>query len=113
MVQPRLNIVEGVIAREGTGFNRGRNRALGLAVAGTNMVAVDAVASTLMGFDPQALIYLRMAAEAGLGTSDVHRLRILTVENDEIVPCKDWTAFAAQPPLQVISDILGEQEIGW
>lgn len=113
VVQPRLNIVEGVIAREGTGFNRGRNRALGLAVAGTNMVAVDAVASTLMGFDPQALIYLRMAAEAGLGTSDVRHLRILTVENDELVPCKDWAAFAAQPPLQVISDILGEQEIGW
>ncbi len=110
VVQPRLNIVEGVVAREGTGFNRGRNHALGLCVAGVNMVAVDAVASTLMGFDPQSLIYLRMAVEAGLGESDLARLRIFVVEDGEVVPCRDVAALGAQPPLRVISDILGEEE---
>jgi uncharacterized protein (DUF362 family) len=108
VVQPRLNVVEGVVAREGTGFNRGRNRALGLCVAGVNRVAVDSVTSALMGFDPQALVYLRMAAEAGLGTNDLAALRIYQVEDGALVPCEDLDAFRARPPLQVISDIKGE-----
>lgn len=108
VVQPRLNVVEGVVAREGTGFNRGRNRTLGLCVAGINMVAVDSVTSYLMGFDPRALVYLRMAADAGLGTNDLTQLRIYQVEEGAIVPCHDLTPFLARPPLQVISDIKDE-----
>jgi uncharacterized protein (DUF362 family) len=108
VVTPRLNVVEGVVAREGTGFNRGRNRALGLCVAGVNMVAVDSVTSALMGFDPQALIYLRMAADAGLGTNDLTALHIYRVEDGVIVPCEDLDLLRARPPLQVISDIKGE-----
>ena len=34
VIRPSLNLLEGVIAREGTGFQRGRNRALGLVIAG-------------------------------------------------------------------------------
>ena len=45
VLRPALNIVEGVVGREGTGFHRGRNRPLGLVIAGVNMVAVDSVAS--------------------------------------------------------------------
>ncbi len=105
VVQPQLNIVEGVIARDGTGFNRGSNFALGLSIAGTNMVAVDSVASYLMGFDPQELIYLKMAVEAGLGTSDLKKLEIYVVEEGKIVPCTDVDSLRAQPPLRVISTI--------
>jgi hypothetical protein len=53
VIRPALNIVEGIVGREGTGFQRGRNRTLGLAVAGVNPVAVDSLTSYLMGFDPQ------------------------------------------------------------
>jgi uncharacterized protein (DUF362 family) len=108
VVKPDLNVVEGVVAREGTGFNRGRNRTLGLCVAGVNMVAVDSVTSDLMGFDPQALVYLRMAADAGLGTNDLSQLRIYEVEDGAIVSCRDLDPFRMRPPLQVISDIKGE-----
>lgn len=105
VVQPQVNIVEGVMGRDGTGFNRGSNHALGLSIAGTNMVAVDSVASYLMGFDPQELIYLRMAAEAGLGTNDLNQLVIYRVKDGNIVPCNDVESLRAQPPLQVISTI--------
>jgi uncharacterized protein (DUF362 family) len=108
IVQPAFNIVEGVVTREGTGFNRGRNRTLGLCVAGRNMVAVDSVTSALMGFDPGALVYLRMATEAGLGTNELAQLRIYEVADGTIVPCRDLDAFRIRPPLQVISDIKGE-----
>lgn len=108
VIQPKINIVEGVVGRDGTGFNRGANYALGLVVAGINIVAVDSVASYLMGFDPQQLIYLRMAAAAGLGTNDLDQLRIYVVHAGEPVPCPDVAALRIQPPFRVISNIVEE-----
>jgi len=106
VIQPQLNVVEGVIGRDGTGFNRGRNYPLGLVIAGMNMVAVDSVASYLMGFDPQHLIYLRVAAAAGLGNNDLSRLRVYTVADGAVVPCCDLEAMRVQPRFRVIRDIL-------
>jgi hypothetical protein len=103
-----LTIIEGVVGREGTGFQRGRNRNLGLVVAGTNVVAVDSVASWLVGFDPLKLIYLRMAAEAGLGENDPARITVYTTEGEELVPCADPAALRADPSFRVISGIKGE-----
>ena len=108
VVPPHLNIVEGVIGRDGTGFNRGRNFPLGLVIAGVNMVAVDCVASYLMGFDPSQIIYLRMAEAAGLGSNDLSGLRIYSVQDGAIVPCPDIEALRARPPLRVIRGIAGE-----
>jgi len=102
---PQLNVVEGVVGRDGTGFNRGTNYPLGLVVAGTNMVAVDSVASYLMGFDPQKLICLRVAAEAGLGINDPSQLRVYTGDGDGIVPCDDLERWRANPPFAVIRGI--------
>ena len=108
IIQPRLNVVEGVVGRDGTGFQRGRNYTLGLVVAGINMVAVDSVASYLMGFDPAQLIYLRVAAAAGLGTNDLDRLRVYVAEEGHLVPCPDLAALRLDPPFRVIRDIMGE-----
>ncbi|MDQ1301439.1 MAG: hypothetical protein QG637_1360 [Chloroflexota bacterium] len=109
VIQPALNIIEGVVGRDGTGFHRGRNYPLGLVIAGINMVAVDSVASYLMGFDPAQLIYLQMAAEAGLGSHELSGLRIYTVRDGAIVPCPDIETLRARPALRVIRGIAGEE----
>ena len=72
------------------------------------MVAVDSVASYLMGFDPLRLIYLRVATEAGLGTNDLHALRIYLAHEGALIPCPDLERLRVQPPMQVISNIVGE-----
>ena len=108
VIHPALNVVEGIIAREGTGFQRGRNRPLGLVVAGTNMVAVDSLVSYLVGFDPQSLIYLQLADQAGLGQSRVEKLNVLVSRDGDLVPCRDLATLLVQPPFRVISGILGE-----
>jgi uncharacterized protein (DUF362 family) len=110
VVPASLNVVEGIVGREGTGFHQGQNYALGLAVAGLNPVAVDSVASYLMGFDPQKLIYLRVAAGIGLGTNDLQDLSIYEVQGIDIVPCRDLSSLRADPPFRVISNIKEEQE---
>ena len=103
---PHLNVVEGVVGRDGTGFNRGANYPLGLVVAGVNMVAVDSVVSYLMGFDPQKLIYLRVAAEAGLGINDPAQLPVYTSEGDGLALCADLERWRADPPFRVFSGVI-------
>ena len=105
---PKLNIVEGIVGREGSGFQRGRNRSLGLVVAGTNIVAVDAVASYLVGFDPESLVYLDMAAKAGLGSNRMSELLIFVVEDGIPVRRNDVDSLCVDPPFSVISNIRGE-----
>lgn len=99
---PRLNVIEGVVGRDGTGFRNGANYALGLVVAGVNVVAVDAVASYLMGFDPASPIYLRIAAEAGLGTNDLGSIRVYEVDAGRLVRCDDPERLRGTP-FRVIS----------
>ena len=109
IVVPKLNIVEGIVGREGTGFQRGRNRSVGLVIAGINMVAVDAVASYLLGFDPEEIVYLDMATRAGLGSNRVADLSIYVVEDGLPVRCGDVASLRVDPPFRVISDIIGEE----
>jgi len=108
VIRPALNIVEGIVGREGTGFQHGRNRPLGLVIAGTNMVAVDSLVSYLMGFDPQSLVYLKMAAEAGLGSNDIRQLHIYQEESGELKLCQNVAALRLDPPFRVITNIKGE-----
>jgi uncharacterized protein (DUF362 family) len=110
VIPPHLNLVEGVIARDGTGFNRGTNFPIGTVVAGINMVAVDSVASYIMGFDPLKLVYTRMAAEWGLGTNDLEKMNIYIVSEGELVPVKDVEKLRAKRKFQVISGLLNEPE---
>jgi uncharacterized protein (DUF362 family) len=110
VVRAHLNVVEGVVGREGTGFHQGRNHALGFAVAGINPVAVDSVASYLIGFDPQQLVYLRVAASAGLGSNDLTALRVYEVQDGDILPCRDVASLRADPPFRVISNVVDEPQ---
>lgn len=109
VLRPALNIVEGVVGREGTGFQRGRNRPLGLVVAGVNVVAVDSAASYLMGFDPAEIIYLRLAGEAGLGCNDVSQLSFYVEAQGDLALCREPAALRADPPFRVITNTVGEE----
>ena len=108
VIKADLNLVEGVIARDGTGFNQGHNYPLGMAIAGINPVAVDSVASYIMGFNPQDLVYLNIAHSAGLGNNDLTRLHIYTAEGDKILPCNNISNLRTPKPFKVIRGILGE-----
>jgi uncharacterized protein (DUF362 family) len=103
VIKPALNVVEGIVGRDGTAFSEGNNYPTGLSVAGTSMVSVDTVASYLMGFDPKKLVVLRVATEAGLGTNDLSQLKVYEVKDGDLVPCRDLSALRAKPPFRVIS----------
>ena len=54
--RPDFNMVDGVIARMGSGFQDGENYPLGLTVAGRDGFAVDFACSYFIGFNPEHLI---------------------------------------------------------
>lgn len=50
--------------------------AVGAVLAGRDAVAVDAIASTLMGIDPAVIGYLHIAMAQGLGTMDMAKIDV-------------------------------------
>ncbi|MBX6315552.1 MAG: DUF362 domain-containing protein [Isosphaeraceae bacterium] len=61
-VRPHLAIVDAIIGMEGDGPIMGTPRPLGALVLGTNLPAVDATATRLMGIDPARIPYLAAAS---------------------------------------------------
>jgi uncharacterized protein (DUF362 family) len=110
VVKPQLNVVEGIVGREGSGFQHGANYPCGLVVAGTNVVAVDALTSYLMGFDPLKVIYLRIAAEAKVGCNDVSRLRVYEVRDGKPKKCTDLSTLRLQPRFIVHTGVCDDDQ---
>ena len=81
-VKPILSIVDAT-----TAFDEGRERsvlAMDLTIAGTDIVAVDAVGTAVMGFDPLQIEHIRYAQERGLGIADLSRVDLVGLFIDEV-----------------------------
>jgi uncharacterized protein (DUF362 family) len=70
-------VMDGTIAGDGPGPRAMRPHVANLMLASRDMVAIDAVAAKLMGFEPLSLKYIRLAHEAGLGCGDVRELDLV------------------------------------
>ncbi len=65
---PQLTVIDGFIAMEGRGPVYGTPVKMDTVIASTDVVAADAVASRIMGFNPEQVDHIRWGAESGLGT---------------------------------------------
>lgn len=88
-ITPNINVIEGVIGRDGSGFDTGRDELTNVVVVGLSLAEVDAVGSYIMGHDPNELPYTRISKERGLGESDISKIKIYWIRNNQIVPLKD------------------------
>ena len=75
--QADLTFVDAIIAMEGQGPHAGTPLKMNLLMAGTQTVAVDAVASYVMGFETVEIPAVRIAATEGLGERDVDRIEVV------------------------------------
>jgi len=73
---PDLVVVDGSVGMEGFGPSSGRTVRPGLLVAGTDCIAVDAVAAELMGFSPGDVPSLRLCAGRGLGSIETTEMDV-------------------------------------
>jgi uncharacterized protein (DUF362 family) len=76
MIRPTLNIVDCTAPVH-------KNR--GFLLAGTDIVAVDAVAASLMGLNPSNIETIRLGHNAGLGEMDLSRISIIGDDTKELV----------------------------
>jgi uncharacterized protein (DUF362 family) len=68
---------------EGDGPVSGDRVDWGIDIAGTDGIAVDAVAAYLMGFDPDSIGYLHFCGKAGLGETVIDNINIIGTSVDE------------------------------
>ncbi len=68
VLKPTLTVIDGFVAMEGKGPTDGTPVKMDLIIAGTDVVATDATACRVMGFNPNEVKHIRLASEKGLGS---------------------------------------------
>ncbi|MFQ5759278.1 MAG: DUF362 domain-containing protein, partial [Candidatus Bathyarchaeia archaeon] len=69
---------------EGSGPISGDRVDLGIAIAGLDAVAVDAVTAKIMGFNPLDIGYLHYLNEWKVGVADLNNIEVLGVPTAEV-----------------------------
>ena len=76
VLSPHLSIIDGTVGMEGLGPAYGRQKKMGIVLVGNNSVSTDAVATRLMGFDPEGVHHLKLSAQKGLGEIQAKKISI-------------------------------------
>ncbi len=71
-----LNIMDGIVGMEGIGPNHGKPRKSNVVLASRDSIAMDSVASAIMGYSPKQIPTLRIAQERGFGSIDLDNITI-------------------------------------
>lgn len=72
--RPVLAVVDGTFCQEGLGPVHGRTIEMKLIMAGRDLVALDAVAGRIMGFEPEEVLITKWGAERGLGAMELDEM---------------------------------------
>lgn len=84
-LMPHAALVDTFEASHKSAPGHRRRGVRGTVIAGTDPIAVDAVAARVLGFEPTEVPLLRLAQAVGLGMAD---LSAITVIGDELVPIR-------------------------
>jgi uncharacterized protein (DUF362 family) len=86
VIAPHLSVSDGFVGMEDAGPSSGDPVDLRVAIASTDFLAADTVATTIMGFDPDEVGYLHYCKLGGLGAGDLDNIEI--VGNATIEECR-------------------------
>lgn len=76
-IYPDLGVIDGFEGMEDDGPIRGTPVDSRIALASTDSLAMDMLATKLMGFDPTRIMYLTCMAQAGMGQGDLSKVEVL------------------------------------
>jgi len=82
VLKPALTVIDGFVGMEGRGPSGGTPVKMDLIIAGKDVVATDATAARVMGFEPLEIAHIRKAYEKGLGNID--EIEILGSELNDV-----------------------------
>jgi len=82
---PHLTIMDGIIAMEGEGPADGKLRRVGVVLASRDAVALDAVATRIIGGNPLDIYTTRYSDERGLGVGNVDDIEVVGERLEDVV----------------------------
>jgi len=82
-VWPDLAVIDGYEAMEGDGPAWGTPFEAKVALASTDPLAADTIATKIMGFNPQKILYLQAMRQGGLGQGDPEKITVLGTPLDQ------------------------------
>jgi uncharacterized protein (DUF362 family) len=100
VVKPALTIIDGLTGLEDFGPVSGTPKTMNVLIGGANPVAVDAVASRVMGLDPAVSLPVLLAHLQGLGSIDERKITVVGTPIAEV----------ARPFKQPAIDVTGGED---
>ncbi|MFC1956336.1 DUF362 domain-containing protein [Chloroflexota bacterium] len=88
-ILPQLIIMDGVMAMEEDGPSSGNPRKLGIIIASKDTVALDTVATKIIGLDPASICTTRYSRDRGLGVGNLQDIEVVG-EKIEAVASPDF-----------------------
>lgn len=102
-----MAIVDGTVAGDGAGPRTMVPKIKNTIMIGYDQVAVDAIASKIMGFEPLDLPFIKLAHDEGLGCGDVDQIEVLNEKGEEIDISKiNWGFKVVRSPV-----VWGDQQV--
>ena len=96
-------VMDGTTAGDGPGPRTMRPVIKDVMLASSDQVAIDAVAAAMMGFDPMALPYIKLADEAGLGNGRHENIEIV---GDTAIADQRWGFSVGDNGASMIGDVM-------
>ncbi|MEM1508471.1 MAG: DUF362 domain-containing protein [Thermofilaceae archaeon] len=85
-LMPKLSLIDGYVGMQGAGPTRGAPCILGVSLGGRNAVSVDAMAATIIGFNPFDIGYLYYISKWGYGSIGPNDIKVVGLQ--------DWRLYA-------------------
>lgn len=82
---PHLTIMDGIVAMEGEGPADGKLRRVGVVLASRDAVALDAVATRIIGGNPLDVYTTRYCDERGLGVANLGNIEVVGERLEDVV----------------------------
>ncbi len=107
-LKPCLAVMDGTICQEGMGPIFGTPKRMDLILASKDLVAADAVAGKIMGYDPAEVMITARAAARGMGAMDLERIHVVgDARIDEVAQRfkrSSETSLEGLPPFELVFD---------
>lgn len=77
LLQPKFAVMDATIGLEGNGPKSGFPKEMGLVLASGDLVALDATAAQIMGFNPRQIEHLMLCEKYGIGTANPEKIHVM------------------------------------
>lgn len=105
LINPALNIMDGIVGMEGNGPRNGDPRQIGLILASPDAVALDRVVQEILGLRQEDLLTTVIGGEIGLGESELSKIECRG-EKIEQIKIDGFKLPIRTPQTQILGKIL-------